>query len=63
MPSNNFDFCKAFEKSMEGVPCHYIGEVSEGDEISFSREDEVILSASMKVLRESWKGTLHGGGA
>jgi len=52
-----------FEKSMEGVTCHYIGDVSEGDEISFSREDEVILSASMKVLRESWKGTLHGGGA
>jgi len=52
----------AFERSMEGVTCHYLGDVSEGDEISFSREDEVILSASMKMLRESWKGTLHGGG-
>ena len=61
--STSPDNKKAFEKSMEGVTCHYIGEVSEGDEISFSREDDVILSASMKVLRESWKGTLHGGGA
>ena len=60
--STSPDDRQAFEKSMEGVTCHHIGDVSEGDDISFSREGEVILSASMKVLRESWKGTLHGGG-
>ena len=53
---------QAFEKSMEGVVCHYIGDVLEGDEILFSRHDNVVLSASMQVLRDSWKGTLHGGG-
>jgi phosphoribosylformylglycinamidine synthase len=53
---------QAFEKSMEGVVCHYIGDVSEGDKISFSRDDHVVLSASMQALRDSWKGTLHGGG-
>ena len=53
---------QAFEKSMEGVACHYIGEVSSGDEISFSRDDHVVLSASMHQMREYWKSTLHGGG-
>ena len=51
-----------FEKSMEGVTCNYIGFVSKGDEISFSRDGAVLLTASMNDLRESWKGTLHGGG-
>jgi len=53
---------QAFEKAMEGVDYHYIGDVSEGDEISIIRDEVVVLSASMRVLRESWKGTLHGGG-
>ena len=53
---------QSFEKSMEGVVCHHIGDVLEGDKISFSRDEHVILSASMQVLRDSWKGTLHGGG-
>ena len=61
--STSPDDRETFEKSMEGVTCHYIGDVSEGDDISFSREGDAILSASMKGLRESWKGTLHGGGA
>jgi len=60
--STSPDDREAFEKSMEGVACYFIGDVSEGDEISFTRESEVILSASMQGLRESWKGTLHGGG-
>ena len=60
--STSPDDRETFEKSMEGVTCHYIGDVSEGDDISFSREGDAILSASMKELRESWKGTLHGGG-
>ena len=60
--STSPDDRETFEKSMEAVTCHYIGDVSEGDDISFSREGDAILSASMKGLRESWKGTLHGGG-
>jgi len=54
---------EAFEDSMEGVSCYYIGEVSEGDEISVTRNGEVVLSASMSQMRDSWKGTLHGGGS
>ena len=61
--STSPDDREAFEKSMEGITCHYIGDVSSDDGISFSRHGDVILSASMKELRESWKGTLHGGGA
>ena len=51
-----------FEESMQGVCCHYLGEVSEGDSISVSRDGDAILLASMSEMRESWKGTLHGGG-
>ncbi len=54
---------EAFENSMKGVSCHYIGEVSEGDEISVTRNGEVVLFASMSEMRDLWKGTLHGGGA
>ncbi len=53
---------QAFEKSMEGVVCHYIGEVSQGDEISFIRDGRTVLSASMEEMRDYWKGALHGGG-
>ena len=53
---------EAFEASMEGVSCHYIGDVSEGDGISVNRDGEVVLAASMSEMRDSWKGTLHGGG-
>ena len=52
----------AFETSMEGVSCHHIGDVSEGDRISFWRDDQVVLVASMSELRDLWKSTLHGGG-
>ena len=50
-----------FMKSMMGVTCHFLGEVSNDDTISFSREGEEVLTASMQELRESWKKTLHGG--
>ena len=60
--STSPDDIEAFEKSMEGVTCHYIGDVSRDDGISFSRGGDAILSASMRELRESWKGALHGGG-
>jgi phosphoribosylformylglycinamidine synthase len=51
----------AFEQAMAGHACHHLGTVSNGDTISFSRDDEVILSASMGVLRVAWKGALDGG--
>jgi phosphoribosylformylglycinamidine synthase len=52
----------AFEHSMEGMTCHHIGEVSDGEEISITRNGEVVLDASMSEMRDSWKATLHGGG-
>ena len=53
---------EAFEKSMEGVCCHYLGLVSEGDTISVSRDGQKVLLGSMSEMRDSWKNTLHGGG-
>ena len=53
---------EAFEESMEGVCCHYLGLVSEGDAISVSRDGEKVLLGSMSEMRDSWKDTLHGGG-
>ena len=52
----------AFEGAMEGISCHYLGEVSEGDMITVTRGAVDLLSASMSELRDAWKGTLHGGG-
>ena len=51
----------AFMDSMIGVTCHYLGEVSNDDVISFSREGNEVLNASMEALRKLWKGTLYGG--
>jgi phosphoribosylformylglycinamidine synthase len=51
----------AFEQAMAGHACHYLGTVSDGDNISFSRNGELILSASMTDLRAAWKGALDGG--
>ena len=51
----------AFEQSMAGHACHHIGTVSTGDTISFSRGEKALLTASMRVLREAWKGALDGG--
>ncbi|MAH98985.1 MAG: phosphoribosylformylglycinamidine synthase [Euryarchaeota archaeon] len=50
-----------FMNSMIGVTCHYLGEVSNDDAISFCRDGEQVLTASMQGLRKSWKRTLHGG--
>jgi len=52
----------AFEDSMGEISCHFLGEVSDGDDITVFRDGEQILSASMPELRSSWKGALHGGG-
>ncbi|HJM12888.1 MAG TPA: AIR synthase-related protein [Candidatus Thalassarchaeaceae archaeon] len=51
-----------FESAMRGVSCHYLGNVSAEDDISFAKDGDDILLASMTSLRERWKGTLHGGG-
>ena len=53
---------EGFETAMRGVSCHYLGTVSAGDDISFAKDGDPVLLASMTSLREHWKGTLHGGG-
>ena len=53
---------EAFQESMKGVCCHYLGTVSDGDTISVSRDGEKVLLGSMSEMRDSWKATLHGGG-
>ena len=52
---------EAFEEAMEGNPCHFLGTVVQGDAITFSRDGEDVLVASMGSLRNAWKGTLDGG--
>ena len=59
--STSPDDKEAFMDSMIGVTCHYLGEVSNDDVISFSREGNEVLNASMEELRKLWKGTLYGG--
>jgi len=54
--------CSAFEDAMTGHACHRLGKVSEGNEITVTKGQETILSASMSELRQSWKGALDGGG-
>ena len=56
------DDCSTFEEAMTGHACHRLGKVSEGDEITVTKGQETILSASMSELRQSWKGALDGGG-
>jgi phosphoribosylformylglycinamidine synthase len=51
-----------FEELMNGHECNLIGVVNSNDDIIFSDGDEKILSTSMSELRNSWKGTLNGGG-
>jgi len=54
--------CEAFEAAMGSHACHALGTVEAGDQITFKKGDEAILSASMAALRAAWKGTLDGGG-
>ena len=51
----------AFEEAMAGHACHHLGTVSTGDNISFSKGEQTLLSASMGDLRDAWKGALDGG--
>jgi len=53
---------QAFEESLKGHECNLLGTVNSGDLIIFNNADETVLSASMSKLRDSWKGTLNGGG-
>jgi hypothetical protein len=47
---------------MKGHECNLLGTVNSDDNITFSKGNQKILSASMSELRDSWKGTLNGGG-
>ena len=51
-----------FEQSMKDHECNLLGVVDSGDSITFRDAGQVVLSASMSNLRNSWKGTLNGGG-
>ena len=51
----------AFEEAMAGHACHHLGTVSTGDNISFSKGEQTLLTASMGDLRDAWKGALDGG--
>ena len=53
----------AFEIAMAGISCYQLGQVTEGDQISVTRGEIELMSASMSELRVAWKGTLHGGGS
>jgi len=53
---------EAFEESMKGHECNLLGAVNSDDPITFTNINEVVLSSSMSELRNSWKGTLNGGG-
>ena len=51
----------SFSTAMKGHSCHKIGSVEKGDNLSVSRDDEPILSASVSNLKQSWQGSLGGG--
>ena len=51
----------SFSTAMKGHSCHKIGSVEKGDNLSVSRDDEPILSASVSNLKQSWLGSLGGG--
>ena len=60
--SVSHDNREAFEERLEGTSCHYLGAVSEGEDISVIKSGKDVLLASMPALRDAWKGALHGGG-
>ena len=53
---------EAFETSMIGHACYFLGVVEEGDTISVTNRDTPLISTSMSTLRKAWKETLDGGG-
>ena len=55
------DDCEAFETAMLGHTCHRLGEVVEDNSIMVSRNNQTVLSASIPILRDAWKGALDGG--
>ena len=50
-----------FQSAMKGNACHYIGTITDGDDIHFSNGEEDILVTSMNELRTAWKESLDGG--
>jgi len=57
-PENQIEF----ENSMRGHSCYALGTVEEGDNISITNGEDILISSSMNDLRNAWKGTLDGGG-
>ena len=53
---------EAFENSMTGHACYFLGVVEEGDTILVTNGDTTLISTSMSSLRKAWKETLDGGG-
>ncbi|MFL2953280.1 MAG: phosphoribosylformylglycinamidine synthase [Euryarchaeota archaeon TMED192] len=53
---------EAFENSMTGNACYFLGVVEAGDTISVNNGDTKLISTSMSTLRKAWKETLDGGG-
>ena len=53
---------EAFETSMKGHACYPLGTVEEGDTISVTNGNTILISTSMSTLRKAWKDTLDGGG-
>ena len=53
---------EAFETSMKGHACYPLGTVEEGDTISVTNGNTILISTSMSALRKAWKDTLDGGG-
>ena len=47
---------------MKGHSCYALGTVEEGDNISITNGEDILISSSMNDLRNAWKGTLDGGG-
>ena len=50
-----------FQSAMKGNACHYIGTITDGDDIHFTNGEEDILVTSMNELRTAWKESLDGG--
>lgn len=53
---------KQFEQSMFGHKFTQLGVVGNSDEIQISDGDNILLESSMSSLKNSWQGTLNGGG-
>ena len=53
---------KQFEQYMFGHKFTQLGVVGNSDDIQISDGDNILLESSMSSLKNSWQGTLNGGG-